>query len=392
MKKIIFNRMVYVIIPALVLSACANQKTPTTQVDVSAQSSNITTPAPEASGPTASGFVVADQQASLAFKQPGNVKLLQVKTGDPVKAGQVLVQLEDTSQQISLEQATTALQELTSPAALAVAQQTVAQDQQALDNAQASLNNQLYYSTNGGAIKNSLASLTVAKDNLDKIQSLYDKTPGDPKKDAMKAMVYQKLYAAKQAVKSATYQYNWWTGKPNQQQIDLKTAQLALAKAKLAEDQNLVNVLLGEPLSDNATGAGVMQLRQARLAVDQAQANLDATRLVAPFDGEVGPVSISIGDYVSPGQIILVVNNPKDLHVETTDLSERDIPSVKVGQEATVTIKPLHQDVKGKVSAISSVSDTLGGDVVYKVNIILNSLPNGLRPGMSTDVQFNPLP
>jgi len=392
MNKTIFNRMVYVIILALGLSACTTQKNPTAQVNITDQSSSIATPAPNPGGPTASGFVVADQQASLAFKQPGNVKLVQVKTGDPVKAGQVLVQLEDTSQQIALEQATMALQELTSPAALAVAQQTVAQDQQALDNAQASLNNQLYYSTNGGAIKNALASLTVAKDNLDKVQTLYNKTPGDPQKDAMKAAVYQKLYAAKQAVKSATYQYNWWTGKPNQQQVDLKTAQLALAKAKLAEDQTLVNVLMGEPIPDNATGAGIVQLKQAGLAVEQAQSNLDATRLVAPFDGEVGTVTSSLGDYVSPGQIILVVSDTKDLHAETTDLSERDVPSVKVGQEATVTIKPLNQDVKGVVSAISPVSDTLGGDVVYKVKISLGSLPNELRPGMSVDVQFNPNP
>jgi multidrug resistance efflux pump len=133
----------------------------------------------------------------------------------------------------------------------------------------------------------------------------------------------------------------------------------------------------------------MVQLRQAYLAVDQAQANLDATRLVAPFDGEVGNISISIGDYISPGQPILVVSDTKDLHVETTDLSERDVPSVKIGQEVTVSIKALNQDVKGRVSAISPVSDTLGGDVVYKVNIILNELPAGLRAGMSVDVQIN---
>lgn len=78
--------------------------------------------------------------------------------------------------------------------------------------------------------------------------------------------------------------------------------------------------------------------------------------------------------------------------METTDLSERDVPTVKVGQEVTVSIKSLHQDVKGTVSAISPVSDTLGGDVVYMVNIILSDLPTGLRSGMSVDVQFNPGP
>jgi len=212
---------------------------------------------------------------------------------------------------------------------------------------------------------------------------------GDPNKDALKALAYQRLYNAQQADQSAINSYNWWTGKPDQEEINLRTSQLALAKAKLAEDQTLVSVLEGDPLPSNATGAGMVQLRQAYLAVDQAQANLDATRLVAPFDGEVGNISISIGDYISPGQPILVVSDTKDLHVETTDLSERDVPSVKIGQEVTVSIKALNQDVKGRVSAISPVSDTLGGDVVYKVNIILNELPAGLRAGMSVDVQIN---
>jgi len=389
MKKSIFNWIVLIVILALGLSACANQKTSNPQDNVSGPGRNTATPIPATGGVTASGFVVADQQARMAFKLAGIVKLVQVKTGEEVQAGQVLVQLDDTAQQIQLAQATLALNELTSAAAIAAAQQTVAQDQQNLDNAQANLNNQLYYSTNKNAIQNAQANLTLANNNLSNAQKAYNNVSGDPNKDASKAYAYQQLYTAQLAYNAAVYNYNWWAGKPNQEQIDMKTAQVALAKANLAEDQTLVSVLEGDPLPSDATGTGMVQLRQARLAVDQAQANLDDTRLIAPFDGEVGTISTSIGDYISPGQIILVVSDTKDLHVETTDLSERDVPSVKIGQEVTVSIKALNQDVKGRVTAISPVSDTLGGDVVYKVNIILSDLPTGLRAGMSVDVQIN---
>src|SRR5271157_3516017 len=372
MKKSIFNWIVLIVILALGLSACANQKTSNPQDNVSGPGRNTATPIPATGGVTASGFVVADQQARMAFKLAGIVKLVQVKTGEEVQAGQVLVQLDDTAQQIQLAQATLALNELTSAAAIAAAQQTVAQDQQNLDNAQANLNNQLYYSTNKNAIQNAQANLTLANNNLSNAQKAYNNVSGDPNKDASKAYAYQQLYTAQLAYNAAVYNYNWWAGKPN-----------------LAEDQTLVSVLEGDPLPSDATGTGMVQLRQARLAVDQAQANLDDTRLIAPFDGEVGTISTSIGDYISPGQIILVVSDTKDLHVETTDLSERDVPSVKIGQEVTVSIKALNQDVKGRVTAISPVSDTLGGDVVYKVNIILSDLPSGLRAGMSVDVQIN---
>ena len=54
----------------------------------------------------------------------------------------------------------------------------------------------------------------------------------------------------------------------------------------------------------------------------------------------------------------------------------------------TVSFKALDQDVSGVVSAISPLADTLGGDVVYKVTIELDSLPEGLRAGMSAEVQF----
>ena len=76
------------------------------------------------------------------------------------------------------------------------------------------------------------------------------------------------------------------------------------------------------------------------------------------------------------------------MHVETTDLSERDIPNVKLGQAATVSVKALNQDVAGKVTAISPLSDTLGGDVVYKVTILLDKFPANLLSGMSVDVRF----
>jgi hypothetical protein len=78
----------------------------------------------------------------------------------------------------------------------------------------------------------------------------------------------------------------------------------------------------------------------------------------------------------------------QELHVETTDLSERDVPFIEVGQPVTVNIKALNQDVTGRVSEIAPLADTLGGDVVYKTTIELEAQPPGLRAGMSVEVQF----
>jgi hypothetical protein len=74
--------------------------------------------------------------------------------------------------------------------------------------------------------------------------------------------------------------------------------------------------------------------------------------------------------------------------VQTTDLSERDVPQVKVGQPVTLLVKALNQDLTGRVSEIAPLSDTLGGDVVYQTTIDLDTQPAGLRPGMSVTVTF----
>jgi HlyD family secretion protein len=254
------------------------------------------------------------------------------------------------------------------------------------------LNNVLTQHNNLGLIDNAQAGLVLAQNALKDAQPAYDDTPGDQTRDPGKAVAYQRLYSAQKDYDYALYLYNVYSGKANQPQVDQATAKVALAKARLAEAQTLVAALTGGALPETPSGAGYAALMQARFNVEAAQANLDATQLLAPFAGEVASIATSSGDFVSPGQVILVISDVKHLHVETTDLSERDIPQVSVGQEATVSVKALNQDVDGKVSAISPLADSLGGDVVYKVTLTLGELPAGLRAGMSVEVQFNTSP
>ena len=377
---------------ALVLVACGGGAKTTIAIPTVMLGNNASTPVTNAStesGVTASGIVVADQQAEMAYKYSGNVSLVNVAVGDQVLPGQVLVQLEDATQQIQFDQANLVLHELTSPAALAAAQQTVARAQLDLYHAQVALNDLAAQNNNQGLISNAQAGLLLAQEALDAAQSNYDETPGKKEIDPPKAFAYQRLYTAQQSYNHVLYIYNLYSGKPNQSTVDEATAKVALAKANLEEAQTLVTALTGGNLPDSVTGTGYARLMQAKLDIQTAQANLDAARLVAPFPGEVVFISASNGDFISPGQVILVISDVKHLHIETTDLSELDVPKVKAGQKATVSIKALNQDVAGKVTAISSLSDTLGGDVVYKATITLNELPFNLRAGMSVDVQFD---
>jgi multidrug efflux system membrane fusion protein len=141
-------------------------------------------------------------------------------------------------------------------------------------------------------------------------------------------------------------------------------------------------------LAENRIKTAEARIKNAQAQLTASQAALSDLEMKSPFDGTVGRMSIHSGEWVTPGQPILVLADVDHLRVETTDLSERDIPNIDIGQTVTVFIEALNQDVTGRVSAISPLADTLGGDVVYRTTIDLDTLPPGLRSGMSVEVQF----
>jgi RND family efflux transporter MFP subunit len=130
------------------------------------------------------------------------------------------------------------------------------------------------------------------------------------------------------------------------------------------------------------------ELETTRRSLDTAYAELSQTELVAPFAATVVSVIVKPGEFVQAGQVVLVLAKLDNLRVETTDLSELNVASVKIGQTATVHVDALDKDIPGVVTAISPISDKIGGDVVFKVTIQLDEQPKELLWGMSADVEI----
>jgi HlyD family secretion protein len=178
--------------------------------------------------------------------------------------------------------------------------------------------------------------------------------------------------------------------------------QAALAEAAVSAAQAGVQVAQGQLSQAQAqrdrlvAGPTAREIAQLEAGVAQAQAALtkvegllaDAT-LLAPFDGTVASLMINPGESVLPGQVVLTLADLDHLLVETTDLSERDVEQVAVGQGAAVYVEALNQEVEGEVIIIQPQSSTIGGDVVYQVTVQLNELPEGIRWGMSVEVEFS---
>ena len=131
-----------------------------------------------------------------------------------------------------------------------------------------------------------------------------------------------------------------------------------------------------------------LKATQMLAVLDGAKANLALGTLTAPFNGTVASVDIIPGGLVQSGQVVLTLASLNDLQIETTDLSERDISRVKIGQSVNVYIEALDVTVPAKVILISPVSKTVGGDVVFPVTIKLDEQPKGLLWGMTTEVEI----
>jgi HlyD family secretion protein len=130
------------------------------------------------------------------------------------------------------------------------------------------------------------------------------------------------------------------------------------------------------------------ELEEAKAKLETAKVNFTQTTLVAPFDATVVEVKTQAGEFTQAGQVVIVLGDLAHMQIKTTDLSERDVPAVQIGQTANVYIEALDETVIGKVIQISPISETVGGDVVYPVTIELDEQPSGLLWGMSAEVEI----
>jgi RND family efflux transporter MFP subunit len=131
------------------------------------------------------------------------------------------------------------------------------------------------------------------------------------------------------------------------------------------------------------------KVEQKQSALEIVKASIAQGALTAPFEGTVVELNVSSGEYIQPTQVVVVIADLQNVYIETTDLSELNVASVKVGQPATVYVEALDDEFPGEVTAISPISDTIGGDVVYKVTVQLDEQPIDLLWGMSADVEID---
>jgi RND family efflux transporter MFP subunit len=167
-------------------------------------------------------------------------------------------------------------------------------------------------------------------------------------------------------------------------------ARIAEAEARVLSAETQVSYLqrVGVGNAYEQIEAAQADVDRAQAVVDQLKAQLAQATLTTPIAGTIIKVDVAPGETANPGQVIFVIADLDKMRIETTDLSERDIPAVQVGQAALAFIDAMDETFQGEVIDIDRQSETVGGDVTYRVTIELNQQPPGLRWGMSAEVEI----
>jgi len=352
------------------------------------------------------GSLAPANEVSFGFGTSGQITELNVKIGDQVEAGQVIGKMDDTEAQAAYEQAKRNLADLTTPAAIAEAEQAVADAEveitNALKNIKYLISPDVFYWE---------GQVATAQETLKEAQTSAGSSPTDEQKknvdDAQVSLdrAQRNLEAAKltyineYAPENFTYTYTVTnddnTETTSKEVIPPSDAEIAAARAtyQLAvenqkEAQAYLDFLNGKALPQDVPGSSLTAVVEAQTALQTAEENLAATQLTSPITGTVTDLTASVGDYVSTSSIITVADLSQpytlDAYFDADDWS-----NIQANFEADVVFDILPDDTYiGKVAVVYPELDSSNSSLVHAIVKLSNTTSINLPVGASASVDI----
>ncbi len=274
----------------------------------------------------AEGRLLPVKALDMSFSVTGQVEKVFVKDGDIVKDGQQLAQLVDVPE---------------ADAALARARQELVDAQIALDDYKASADRNI-----------PLSELNVI-------------------------LTRSKFKNARD---------NYLDGRSTERKARMDEAEANLALAEADHEKLVANA----GLDPDQLAMLEAQFAAAEAAVKSAQAAVDALTLKATMPGMVVDVSLTKGQQVTAGEMVMAVADYSKWIVETDSLTETEVVNVSEGQEVDVVLDALPDTIlKGIVTHINERYEEKRGDITYTVTVELSETDPLMRWGMTAAVYFN---
>jgi HlyD family secretion protein len=345
---------------------------------------------------------LANEDVSFGFKDNGQVSEVLVSLGDQVEAGQVLARLESQRLELKYKQAEANYAALTSPSEIAAAKQAVAEARQSFDTARDDLQFMI-----GPEMLVGEEAVAQAEQDLRLAKAAAEKTPSETNQqkvteaEAVLARAQETLnyayynYSNSYILDTFTYPIRNSKGTtirreliaPTDAELLAARATYELAKANLSDAQNYLDVLLGDTTVEDVPASSLTSLTKAKIALDSASAEFNATELVAPIGGTVTSLNLSVGEEVGTSAVITLSNIDQPYTFDVY-LDETDWDTARVGYAATVTFDLLpEENYTGKVIRVyPGLDDSTGTNMVHVVVQLDYSIGMDLPAGSTASV------
>jgi membrane fusion protein, multidrug efflux system len=306
---------------------------------------------------------------AVAPQVPGYVVKLFFNDNTPVKAGDVLLQIDPRPYEAEVDQAKASLAVAEAQANSAKLQIGLTRETTTNSTSSATAQKESdaadYASSQAQLEQSATANLQLAQANVaakkatnERAQSdLARYTPllstGDVSKfqfdavDASARVAKSELDAAEQQLAAA------------QQAVEIARANSRSAQARVARSQSqFLETKARErqvPITEAVYKSALATVERAQAALQQAELNLSYTRIIAPISGQITQRSVDLGQYVSPGQLLFTIV-PLDQVYVTANFKETQLAKVASGQKVRFRVDTYSQEFEGVVDSIAGAT------------------------------------
>lgn len=335
------------------------------------------------------GVVTPLDKQELTLKVSGKVDTVYFREGETVRAGQVILKLEQDTYLDALRQAKMTLnqQKANLSSAIVDKQNTIVQSdanvkaaKHNLDSAeeQLKLTKKPYRSQEvlqqENQVNTAEYNYNQSKRDAERYKKLYEKGAvalSDYENMQLKADVNKKTYDSAKEQMSLVLEQG--------RKEDVRKAELAVQTAKENLRQaksNALQIAMKEESIKMAKAA----VDSAQAAVQTAQNNLDNTVIVAKIDGVMSTRKVEPGQTVSAGASLGELVSIKDMYY-LANVSEIDIVNVAVGKTVAVAFDSIPgKTYKAFVKAIYPVADAATKS--FNIRVVLDKANNEIKAGM----------
>jgi membrane fusion protein, multidrug efflux system len=272
-----------------------------------------------------------------------------------------------------------------------------------------SVNTSSQVSTSEADINSAKAGIQAAQQQFEAARAQLDEAVANNVK-AQNDLVRYKQLVDKQEISQQQYDQAIASAKASAATVEAARASADAAQQQVTQAQSrLVQAEANWRYANTApkqmqvirarAASALAQAQRRKADLDQAQLNLQYTKIIAPVTGIVSNRTVEVGQNVAPGQALLDVINLDDVWV-TANFKETQLRNMKTDQRASIEVDANGRTYQGKVDSIAGASgarfsllppENATGNYVkvvqrIPVKIVLDPGSNKdhqLRPGMS---------